>query len=76
MFSCTSVLQDRRNLIALLFVFDLLGGEIDFLAMLSSINLSEPSRTLRTIEPFSVPMHSTNYGIHDPICRALHLFAT
>jgi len=55
----------------LLFLNDLLVGNIDCPSLLGCINFNDPARNLRTMVPFLDRAVRTNYARNEPLLRAL-----
>lgn len=69
------LLSVRRKLSYLLFLFDILSGNIDAPNILSEINFNVPSRILRhNITYFRIPFLRNNFGLSDPIISMCSLF--
>ena len=69
-------LEQRRLTYDMCYVFKLINGLIDCPQLVSLVQLNVPSRSLRRVELFSIPFHSTNYGMHSPVERTLRVFNT
>jgi len=70
----TCSLKDRRATAGLLFLNDLLIGNIDCPCLLGCINFNVPARNLRTMVPFLDRAVRNNYARNEPLLRALKLF--
>jgi len=70
----TCSLKDRRATAGLLFLNDLLVGNIDCPCLLGCINFNVRARNLRTMVPFLDRAIRTIYARNEPLLRALKLF--
>jgi len=69
----TCSLKDRRANAGLLFLNDLLVGNIKYPCLLGCINFNVPARNLPTMVPFLDRAVRTNYARNEPLLRALRL---
>lgn len=67
-------LEVRRNYLSLLFIRDIISGEIDCPHLLQMINFSVPPRLTRHSNIFSFPQCSTNYALNEPITRTVRYY--
>lgn len=67
-------LQNRRTMLEVMFISDLLGGKIDAPEILMQLNIKVPTKILRRTDFFEVPSHRTNYGKWAPITRMASRF--
>lgn len=66
-------LEKRRKVADILFVHQLLAGNIDCPVLLETISLSTNPRTLRSVPLFRLKFHRTNYGRNEPMSRMLRM---
>lgn len=64
-------LHSRRITLSLLFVYDVICGNIDCSHLLEFICFNAPIRSLRNFNMFNIPFHRANYVINEPLNRAL-----
>jgi len=69
----TCSLKDRRATAGLLFLNDLLVGNIDCPCQLGCINFNVPARNLRNMVPFLDRAIRTNYARNEPLLGALRI---
>jgi hypothetical protein len=67
-------LEVRRNILASLFMFDIINSTVNCPALLSVINFAVPSRHLRFCKNFVIKLAKSNYAANEPISRYLNLF--
>lgn len=65
-------LKKRRDVADILFIHQLLSGNIDCPSLLQIISLNTNPRNLRSVPLFRLVPHRTNYGLHEPMSRMLH----
>lgn len=65
-------LENRRRVFDICFVYKLLNGMINCPELLKLIKINVPSIPLRNNRTFCVGYHSTNYGQHSPVDRAMN----
>lgn len=66
-------LSDRRSYFCIMFVFNVLAGNINCSEINELIKLYEPPRELRCNRIFEESLHRTNYALNEPISRCLKL---
>lgn len=62
-------LEERRSMMDMCFLYDLLRGNLDSPELLSALNFSTPRRRSRHTSLLNVPMHFTNYTANSIIVR-------
>lgn len=67
-------LLNRRCFQSVVFIYKVICGLLDCSHILDLIGFNVPLRRLRNFEMFYVPCHRTNYGMNEPIVRALREF--
>lgn len=67
-------LQERRNLLDMGLLFDILRGGIDCPSLLSGLSLCAPVRRTRHTPLFSPPFRHTNYGKNSVLARITHAY--
>lgn len=67
-------LSCRRDIAAILFIYDLIMGHIDAPDLLALIKLNVPPRILRDRDFLRIDTHRTNYGYNEPISRMSRCF--
>lgn len=67
-------LEDRRKIQSMLFVFDLVNGNIDCSDLLEKIPFNVPHRSLRHNEIFYEAFHRFNYILNSPLTRTFKYF--
>lgn len=64
-------LEERRDMLDIVLLYDILSGHIDCPDLLAQITFNVPRRRTRHTSLFSVPLHSTNYGRNRALGRIL-----
>lgn len=64
-------LEKRRKVQTMLFIYDLINGNIDCPALLEKISFKIPHISLRHNEIFHVSCHRNNYVLNNPLIRSL-----
>lgn len=67
-------LSQRRDNAGVLFMYDLLQGNIDAPNLLALVNFNVPLRRLRSSDLLNLSYRRTNYGRNEPIHRICELF--
>lgn len=67
-------LETRRMIQAVMFIYDIVCGNIDCPALLELIHFIIPGRLLRHVDLFYIGLHRTNYALNEPIIRTLNLY--
>lgn len=67
-------LRSRRDISSLIFLNDIIIGNIDSSDLLSLIHINAPSRSLRFYRPFYIDSHATNYALNEPLTKSMRLF--
>lgn len=67
-------LKSRRDIASLIFLNDIIIGNIDSSELLSLIHINAPSRSLRHYHPFYIDNYVSNYALNEPITKSMRLF--
>lgn len=67
-------LEERRIMLDMCLLYDILNGRLDCPDLLSSISLKAPTRRTRQTSLFHVPFHYTNYGKNAVLTRILRCY--
>lgn len=68
-----SSLADRRHEANNRFLSKIISGEIDSPVLLAKLNFRVPARHTRNTSSFFIPSTSTNYFLHSPLNRLMHI---
>lgn len=68
---CLISLEARRHNFDIMLIYKILHNFIDSPFLLQRINLNVPQRNFRTWEQFNIKFSRTNYGMNNPLDRAL-----
>lgn len=66
-------LSDRRSYFCIMFVYNVLSGNINCAEINELMTVYEPPRVLRCNRIFEESLHRTNYALNEPIARCLKL---
>lgn len=66
-------LDKRRDVADILFIHQLLVGNIDCPSLLDMISINVNHRNLRSIPFFRIDRHRTDYGLNEPVSRMLRM---